>query len=60
MKKTFDCIKNNIGQALVEYVFFTLVLLMACYGVIKLFISAWKNKFEFLSGYCFEILNALF
>ncbi len=60
MKKIFNCTKNNMGQALVEYVFFTLVLLMAGYGAIKLFISAWKHKFEFMSGYFFEILNELF
>ena len=42
MKKFFIYIKNNKGQALVEYVIFILVLLMASYGAVKLFISALK------------------
>jgi len=49
MKKIFYYTKNNNGQALVEYIFFTLVLLIASYGAVKLFVSAWKHKFEFIS-----------
>lgn len=49
MKEIIKHINNNQGQAMVEYVFFTLVLLIASYGMVKLFILAWKYKFEFIS-----------
>ncbi|MBQ3835318.1 MAG: hypothetical protein II816_07390 [Elusimicrobia bacterium] len=37
------------GQALVEFILFTLVLFVASYGMLKLFIAAWNNKFDFIS-----------
>ena len=49
MKKIYDCIKNNKAQAMVEYVLFLLIMFAASYGMIKLFIAAWKNKFDFVS-----------
>lgn len=49
MKKFFYYIKNNNGQAMVEYAFFTLILLIASYGMVRLFILAWKHKFEFIA-----------
>lgn len=49
MKKIINLVNNNQGQAMVEYVFFILVLLIASYGMVKLFILAWKYKFEFIS-----------
>lgn len=59
MKKKFCHTKNNKGQAIVEYIFFTLVLLTASYGAIKLFVSAWKHKFEFISLIS-GVVNVLF
>ncbi|MBQ3834185.1 MAG: hypothetical protein II816_01535 [Elusimicrobia bacterium] len=48
--KTFNCIINNkSGQAMAEYVLFTLVMFAASYGTVKLFVLAWKHKFEFVS-----------
>lgn len=49
MKNILKHINNNQGQAMIEYVFFTIVLLIASYGMVKLFIIAWKHKFEFIS-----------
>ena len=60
MKKIFNNINNKLGQAMVEYVLFTLIMVAASYGMVKIFILAWKHKFEFMSGYFFEILNELF
>ncbi len=40
---------RNSGQALVEFILFTLVLVAASYGMLKLFIVAWTNKFDFIS-----------
>lgn len=60
MKKFFIYIKNNKGQALVEYVIFILVLLMASYGAVKLFISSWNCKFNFISTTYGGIISVLF
>jgi hypothetical protein len=49
MKKFCDYIKNNKAQATIEYVLFLLIMFAASYGMIKLFIVAWKNKFNFIS-----------
>ena len=49
MKNFYDCINNNKAQAMVEYVLFLLIMFAASYGMIKLFIVAWKNKFDFIS-----------
>ena len=49
MKKIFNTINNKSGQATVEYVLFTLVMFAASYGMVKLFVLAWKHKFEFVS-----------
>ena len=59
MKKIFNYIKNNKGQALVEYIIFILVLLMASYGAVKLFISALKHKFDFISLF-YGVASVLF
>ncbi len=40
---------NKRGQALVEFILFTLIMFAASYGMLKLFIAAWKNKFNFIS-----------
>ncbi len=40
---------NKRGQASVEFILFTLVLFAASYGMLKLFIAAWHNKFDFVS-----------
>lgn len=60
MKKFFNYIKNSKGQALVEYVIFILVLLMASYGTVKLFISIWKYKFVFISTTYGGVISVLF
>lgn len=49
MKKILNIINNKYGQAMLEYVLFILVIFMASYGMLKLFIVAWKHKFEFIS-----------
>ena len=49
MKKILNVINNKSGQAMVEYVLFTLVMFAASYGMVKLFVFAWKHKFEFVS-----------
>ena len=49
MKKILNIINNKSGQATVEYVLFTLVMFAASYGMVKLFVIAWKHKFEFVS-----------
>lgn len=59
MKKIFNTINNKSGQATVEYVLFTLVMFAASYGMVKVFILAWKHKFEFIS-FIAGISNVLF
>jgi hypothetical protein len=59
MKKILKTINNKSGQAMVEYVLFTLVMFMASYGMVKLFILAWKHKFEFVS-FIVGVTNVLF
>ena len=49
MKKILNVINNKSGQAMAEYVLFTLVMFAASYGMVKLFVLAWKHKFEFVS-----------
>lgn len=58
--RIFHQITNNKnGQAMVEYVLFTLIMFAASYGMVKLFIFAWKNKFEFVS-FIVGVSNVLF
>ncbi len=59
MKKIIKIINNKSGQAMVEYVLFTLVMFMASYGMVKLFILAWKHKFDFIS-FVVGVTNVLF
>ena len=59
MKKIFNTINNKIGQAMVEYVLFTLIMFAASYGMVKLFILAWQHKFEFIS-FIVGVSNVLF
>jgi len=59
MKKIFNNINNKLGQAMVEYVLFTLIMFVASYGMVKLFILAWKHKFEFIS-FIVGVSNVLF
>ena len=59
MKKIFNTINNKFGQAAVEYVLFTLVMFAASYGMVKLFVLAWKHKFEFVS-FITGVSNVLF
>jgi len=59
MKKILNIINNKLGQATVEYVLFTLVMFAASYGMVKLFIVAWKHKFEFMS-FIIGVSNVLF
>ena len=59
MKKILNIINNKSGQAAVEYVLFTLVMFAASYGMVKLFILAWKHKFEFIS-FIAGVTNVLF
>ncbi len=40
---------NKKGQALVEFVLFTLIMFAASYGMLKLFIAAWSKKFDVIS-----------
>ncbi len=49
MKKIYGCINNDKAQATVEYVLFLLIMFAASYGMVRLFIIAWKNKFDFIS-----------
>ena len=49
MKKLFSMINNKNGQAAAEYVLFILVMFAASYGMVKIFILAWKHKFELVS-----------
>ena len=49
MKIFHRIINNKSGQAMVEYVLFTLIMFAASYGMVKIFILAWKHKFEFVS-----------
>jgi hypothetical protein len=59
MKKIFNNINNKSGQAMVEYVLFTLIMFAASYGMVKIFILAWKHKFEFVS-FIVGVSNVLF
>lgn len=59
MKKILNIINNKYGQAMLEYVLFILVMFMASYGMLKLFIVAWKHKFEFIS-FIVGVSNVLF
>jgi len=49
MKNFHRIVNNKSGQAMVEYVLFTLIMFAASYGMVKLFILAWRHKFEFVS-----------
>lgn len=59
MKKILKTINNKLGQAMVEYVLFTLIMFAASYGMVKIFILAWKHKFEFVS-FIAGVSNVLF
>ena len=59
MKKILNTINNKFGQAMVEYVLFTLIMFAASYGMVKLFVIAWKHKFEFVS-FIAGVTNVLF
>ena len=59
MKKILNTINNKFGQAMVEYVLFTLIMFAAGYGMAKIFILAWKHKFEFVS-FIVGVSNVLF
>ena len=59
MKKIFNNINNKLGQAMVEYVLFTLIMFAASYGMVKLFIIVWQHKFEFVS-FIVGVSNVLF
>ena len=59
MKTILNIINNKSGQAAVEYVLFTLVMFAASYGMVKLFVIAWKHKFNFIS-FIAGVSNVLF
>ena len=59
MKTILNIINNKFGQAAVEYVLFTLVMFAASYGMVKLFVIAWKHKFDFIS-FIAGVSNVLF
>lgn len=59
MKIFYKIIKNKSGQAMAEYVLFTLIMFAASYGMVKLFILAWQHKFEFVS-FIVGVSNVLF
>ncbi len=59
MKKILNIINNKSGQAAVEYVLFTLIMFAASYGMVKLFVIAWKHKFDFIS-FIAGVSNVLF
>ena len=59
MKTILNIINNKSGQAAVEYVLFTLVMFAASYGMVKLFVLAWKHKFDFIS-FIAGVSNVLF
>ncbi len=59
MKTILNIINNKFGQAAVEYVLFTLVMFAASYGMVKLFVLAWKHKFNFIS-FIAGVSNVLF
>ncbi len=59
MKIFCRIINNKSGQALVEYVLFTLIMFAASYGMVKLFIIVWQHKFEFIS-FIVGVSNVLF
>jgi len=39
-------IKDEKAQAMVEYALIAFVLALASYGAVKLFLEAWKSKFN--------------
>ena len=59
MKNFYRIISNKSGQAMVEYVLFTLIMFAASYGMVKLFIIVWQHKFEFVS-FIVGVSNVLF
>ena len=59
MKNFHRIVNNKLGQAMVEYVLFTLIMFIASYGMIKLFVLAWQHKFEFIS-FIVGVSNVLF
>ena len=59
MKTILNIINNKSAQAAVEYVLFTLVMFAASYGMVKLFVLAWKHKFDFIS-FIAGVSNVLF
>ena len=59
MKTILNIINNKSGQAAVEYVLFTLVMFAASYGMVKIFVIAWKHKFNFIS-FIAGVSNVLF
>ena len=59
MKIFHRIINNNLGQAMVEYVLFTLIMFAASYGMVKIFVIAWKHKFNFIS-FIAGVSNVLF
>ena len=49
MKKYYLILNNITAQAMVEYILFVLIMLIACSGVLKIIIIAWQYKFELIS-----------
>jgi hypothetical protein len=49
-------LSDNKAQTTTEYILFLMILFIASYGMIKLFILLWKYRFISL-GYAREILN---
>lgn len=56
-KNSQSILSNENAQSTTEYVLFLVVLFAASYGMIKLFIFAWRLRFNAL-GYVRDILNA--
>lgn len=46
LKHAICFLKDEKGQAVVEYALLLFVLTLVSYGGINLFIEAWKNKFN--------------
>ncbi len=42
MKKYYLILNNITAQAMVEYILFVLIMLIACSGVLKIIIIAWQ------------------
>ncbi|MDD5021635.1 MAG: hypothetical protein PHR82_05805 [Endomicrobiaceae bacterium] len=49
-------LSDNKAQTTTEYILFIIILFIASYGMIKLFILLWKCKFILL-GYGREVIN---